>query len=218
MPDERQYIIDDMTIKESWRLFKIMAEFVDGFEKLGDYFPAIAIFGSARLKSTDPIYTKAETIARLLAKKGYNIITGGGPGIMEAANKGAVEGGGHSIGLNIELPFEQKPNPYSDVRLNFQYFFVRKVMLIKYSVAYVIMPGGFGTLDEMFEAITLIQTKKIRPFPVILVGRDYWEGLMDWVKNEMMPKGTISPSDMDIMQVMDDPEEVVHTIRKIVLI
>jgi len=218
MPDERQYIIDDMTIKESWRLFKIMAEFVDGFEKLGDYFPAIAIFGSARLKSTNPIYTKAETIARLLAKKGYNIITGGGPGIMEAANKGAVEGGTHSIGLNIELPFEQKPNPYSDVRLSFQYFFVRKVMLIKYSVAYVIMPGGFGTLDEMFEAITLIQTKKIRPFPVILVGRDYWGGLMEWIREEMLAMGTISSSDLDIMQVMDDPEEVVHTIHKIVLI
>ena len=218
MPDERQFIIDDMTIKESWRLFKIMAEFVDGFEKLGDYFPAIAIFGSARLKSTDPIYTKAETIARLCAKKGYNIITGGGPGIMEAANKGAVEGGAHSIGLNIELPFEQKPNPYSDVRLSFQYFFVRKVMLIKYSVAYIIMPGGFGTLDEMFEAITLIQTKKIRPFPVILVGRDYWKGLMDWIKNEMLSKGTISPPDLDIIEIMDDPEEVVHTIHKIVLL
>ena len=218
MPDERQFIIDDMTIKESWRLFKIMAEFVDGFEKLGDYFPAIAIFGSARLKSTDPIYSKAETIARLCAKKGYNIITGGGPGIMEAANKGAVEGGAHSIGLNIELPFEQKPNPYSDVRLSFQYFFVRKVMLIKYSVAYIIMPGGFGTLDEMFEAITLIQTKKIRPFPVILVGRDYWQGLMDWIKNEMLPKGTISPPDLDIIEIMDDPEEVVHTIHKIVLL
>jgi len=218
MPDERQYIIDDMTIKESWRLFKIMAEFVDGFEKLGDYFPAIAIFGSARLKSTNPIYTKAETIARLLAKKGYNIITGGGPGIMEAANKGAVEGGTHSIGLNIELPFEQKPNPYSDVRLSFQYFFVRKVMLIKYSVAYVIMPGGFGTLDEMFEAITLIQTKKIRPFPVILVGRDYWGGLMEWIREETLAMGTISSSDLDIMSVMDDPEEVVHTIHKIVLI
>ncbi len=218
MPDERQYIIDDMTIKESWRLFKIMAEFVDGFEKLGDYFPAIAIFGSARLKSTDPIYTKAETIARLLAKKGYNIITGGGPGIMEAANKGAVEGGVHSIGLNIELPFEQKPNPYSDVRLSFQYFFVRKVMLIKYSVAYIIMPGGFGTLDEMFEAITLIQTKKIRPFPVILVGRDYWGGLTEWIRETMLSMGTISPNDLDIIQVMDDPEEVVHTIHKIVLI
>jgi uncharacterized protein (TIGR00730 family) len=165
MPDERQYIIDDMTIKESWRLFKIMAEFVDGFEKLGDYFPAIAIFGSARLKSTNPIYTKAETIARLLAKKGYNIITGGGPGIMEAANKGAVEGGTHSIGLNIELPFEQKPNEYADVKLSFQYFFVRKVMLVKYSVAYIIMPGGFGTMDELFEAVTLIRRRRSAPSP-----------------------------------------------------
>ena len=137
---------------------------------------------------------------------------------MEAANKGAVEGGTHSIGLNIELPFEQKPNPYSNVRLSFQYFFVRKVMLIKYSVAYIIMPGGFGTLDEMFEAITLIQTKKIRPFPVILVGRDYWQGLMDWLKKEMLPTGTISPADLDIMEVIDDPEEVVHTIHKIVLL
>ncbi len=218
MPDEKQYIIDDISIKESWRLFKIMAEFVDGFEKLGDYFPAIAIFGSARMKRTDPIYSKAEAIARLLAKKGYNIITGGGPGIMEAANKGAVEGGTHSIGLNIELPFEQQPNEYANVRLSFQYFFVRKVMLIKYSVAYIIMPGGFGTLDEMFEAVTLIQTKKIRPFPVILVGSDYWKGLIDWIKDGMIPQGTVSSSDLDIMQVIDDPEEVVHTIQRIVLI
>ncbi len=218
MPDEKQYIIDDMTIKESWRLFKIMAEFVDGFEKLADYYPSIAIFGSARLKRTDPIYTKAETIARLLAKKGYNIITGGGPGIMEAANKGAAEGGTHSIGLNIVLPFEQQPNEYADVKLSFQYFFVRKVMLIKYSVAYIIMPGGFGTLDEMFEAITLIQTKKIRPFPVILVGRDYWQGLVDWIKTVMISRGTISSEGMDIIQIIDDPEEVVHMIHKIVLI
>jgi uncharacterized protein (TIGR00730 family) len=218
MPDERQYIIDDMTIKESWRLFKIMAEFVDGFEKLADYFPAIAIFGSARLKRTDPIYTDTEKIARQLAKKGYNIITGGGPGIMEAANKGAVEGGSHSIGLNIELPFEQQPNEYADVKLSFQYFFVRKVMLVKYSVAYIIMPGGFGTMDELFEAVTLIQTKKIRPFPVILVGSDYWQGLLDWIKKEMIPKKTISPTDLDIFQVIDDPEEVVRTIQKIVLI
>jgi len=218
MPDERQYIIDDMTIRESWRLFKIMAEFVDGFEKLSDYFPAIAIFGSARLKRTDPNYSKAEAIARLLAKKGYNIITGGGPGIMEAANKGAVEGGKHSIGLNIELPFEQQPNEYADVKLSFQYFFVRKVMLIKYSVAYIIMPGGFGTMDELFEAVTLIQTKKIRPFPVILVGSDYWKGLTDWIKNEMLSKGAISPSDLDIFQILDDTEEIVRTIQRIVLI
>jgi len=207
-----------MTIKESWRLFKIMAEFVDGFEKLSDYYPAIAVFGSARLKRTDPVYSKAETISRLLAKKGYNIITGGGPGIMEAANKGAVEGGGRSIGLNIELPFEQHPNEYANVRLSFQYFFVRKVMLIKYSVAYIIMPGGFGTMDELFEAVTLIQTKKIRPFPVILVGSDYWKGMLDWIKKEMIAQGTISPADLDIFQVLDDPEEIVHTIQRIVLI
>ena len=218
MVDEKQYIIDDMTIKESWRLFKIMAEFVDGFEKLSDYYPAIAVFGSARLKRTDPVYSKAETISRLLAKKGYNIITGGGPGIMEAANKGAVEGGGRSIGLNIELPFEQHPNEYANVRLSFQYFFVRKVMLIKYSVAYIIMPGGFGTMDELFEAVTLIQTKKIRPFPVILVGSDYWKGMLDWIKKEMIAQGTISPADLDIFQVLDDPEEIVHTIQRIVLI
>jgi len=207
-----------MTIKESWRLFKIMAEFVDGFEKLADYYPAIAVFGSARLKRTDPVYSKAETISRLLAKKGYNIITGGGPGIMEAANKGAVEGGGHSIGLNIELPFEQHSNEYANVRLSFQYFFVRKVMLIKYSVAYIIMPGGFGTMDELFEAVTLIQTKKIRPFPVILVGSDYWGGMLEWIKKEMIAQGTISSADLDIFQVIDDPEEIVSTIQRIVLI
>jgi uncharacterized protein (TIGR00730 family) len=218
MVDEKQYIIDDMTIKESWRLFKIMAEFVDGFEKLADYYPAIAVFGSARLKRTDPVYSKAEAIARLLAKKGYNIITGGGPGVMEAANKGAVEGGGHSIGLNIELPFEQHPNEYANVKLSFQYFFVRKVMLIKYSVAYIILPGGFGTMDELFEAVTLIQTKKIRPFPVILVGSDYWGNMLDWIKKEMIAQGTISPSDLEIFQVIDDPEEIVHMIQRIVLI
>ncbi len=218
MPEEKQYIIDDMTIKESWRLFKIMAEFVDGFEKLADYYPAIAVFGSARMKRTDPIYSKAEKIARLLAKKGYNIITGGGPGIMEAANKGAMEGGSHSIGLNIELPFEQQPNEYADIKLSFQYFFVRKVMLVKYSVAYIILPGGFGTMDELFEAVTLIQTKKIRPFPVILVESDYWNGLIEWIKAEMVPHQTISPADLDILQIIDDPEEVVRTIQKIVLI
>lgn len=218
MTDEMQYIIDDMTIKESWRLFKIMAEFVDGFEKLANYFPAIAIFGSARMKRNDPVYTKAEKIARLLAKKGYNIVTGGGPGIMEAANKGAAEGGTHSIGLNIELPFEQQPNEYSNIKMSFQYFFVRKVMLIKYSVAYIIMPGGFGTMDELFEAVTLIQTKKIRPFPVILVGSNFWKGLIDWLKNEMLKKGTISTADLEIIQIIDDPEDIVRTIQRIVLI
>jgi uncharacterized protein (TIGR00730 family) len=215
---EHQYVIDDLTIKDSWRMFRILAEFVDGFETLSQIYPAVSIFGSARVKPGEPIYEQATEISRLLAQNGFNIMSGGGPGVMEAANKGAAEGGGKSIGLNIQLPFEQKPNPYADIRLDFRYFFIRKVMFVKYAVAYVILPGGFGTLDEFSEAITLIQTHRIKPFPVILVNKDYWKGLLDWMRKVVCPDCMISAEDLDIIQVIDDPEEVVRAIKKIIII
>ncbi|MBW1974512.1 MAG: TIGR00730 family Rossman fold protein [Deltaproteobacteria bacterium] len=214
---EKQYIIDAMTIQDSWRLFKILAEFVDGFELLADIYPAVSIFGSARVKPGDETYEKAVIIARELAKNGFNIITGGGPGIMEAGNKGAAEGGAKSVGLNIQLPFEQAPNEYANVKLQFRYFFVRKVMFIKYAQAYVGMPGGFGTLDEIFEALTLIQTKRLKSFPVILVGSDYWNGLIDWIKETLLKRNYISPDDLDIITVIDDPYDAVRMIKRLVI-
>ncbi len=215
---EKQFIIDAMTVQDSWRLFRILAEFVDGFEILSEIYPAVSIFGSARVKPGDENYEKTVVIARELAKAGFNIITGGGPGIMEAGNKGAAEGGAKSVGLNIQLPFEQEPNPYSNVKLEFRYFFVRKVMFVKYAQAYIGMPGGFGTLDEIFEALTLIQTKRLKSFPVILVGSDYWNGLIDWVKGTLLERSYISPGDLDIITVMDDPYEVAHMIKKLVIV
>lgn len=215
---EKQYLIDAMTVSDSWRLFKILAELVDGFETLSDLYPAVSIFGSARVKPGDENYEKTVLIARKLAQNGYHIITGGGPGIMEAGNRGAAEGGAKSVGLNIVLPLEQKPNPYSNLKIDFQYFFVRKVMFVKYAQAYVGMPGGFGTMDEVFEALTLIQTKRIKPFPVILVGSDYWGGLLDWVRSNLIKNGYISPEDLDLLTVLDDPDEVVHTIRRYVIV
>jgi hypothetical protein len=214
--DKRQYVIDDLTIKDTWRLFRILAEFVDGFETLSQIHPAVSMFGSARVKPGDSSYEKAVEISRLLVQNGFNVISGGGPGVMEAANKGAAEAGGKSIGLNIQLPYEQKPNPYANVRLDFRYFFIRKVMFIKYAVAYVVLPGGFGTLDEFSEAITLIQTRRIKPFPVILVDRNYWKGLLDWMRKVVCPECMIAADDMDIIQVIDEPEEVVRAIRKII--
>jgi uncharacterized protein (TIGR00730 family) len=215
---EKQYVLDDMTLKESWRLFHIMAEFVEGFENLSEIHPAVTIFGSARCKKGDPLYEKAYNLTKLLATNGFNIITGGGPGVMEAANKGAKEGGAKSVGINIELPYEQKPNPYSNVRLSFRYFFIRKVMFLKYGMAYVVMPGGFGTLDEFFEAITLVQTKKMRPFPIILVDSSYWNGLLEWMKINILDQGKILQEDMDIFKVMDDPKEIVDYIKKFVIL
>src|SRR4030042_2773980 len=194
MPD-KHYAIEESTIKDAWRMFRIMAEFVEGFEVLAKYHPAVSIFGSTRVTPEDPVYHKAEQIGHLLAENGFSVITGGGPGVMEAANKGASSAGGKSIGLNIELPFEQKPNPYANITLSFRYFFVRKVMFVKYAVAYIILPGGFGTMDELLEAVMLIQTQKIKPFPVILVGSHYWKGLLDWMKEVMLKEGKISPSD-----------------------
>ena len=215
---DKQYVINEITIKDSWRLFHIIAEFVEGFEALAELPPAVTIFGSARAKPEDEVYQKAELIATRLAENGFAVITGGGPGVMEAANKGAALAGGQSVGLNIQLPFEQYPNPYSNLNLSFRYFFVRKVLFVKYAVAYVILPGGFGTMDEFFEAVTLIQTKKIKPFPVILVGTDYWKGLLDWVRETVLKQGIISPDDLDILHLTDDPDEIVKTIKKRVII
>ncbi len=211
-----RFVLRDLNIKESWRLFRILAEFVDGVEGLCRIYPAVAIFGSARTPPESTYYQLAETIAGGLVREGYNVVTGGGPGIMEAANKGAREAGGISAGLNIKLPHEQKPNPYATISLNFRYFFIRKVMLVKYAVAFICMPGGFGTLDEFFEAITLIQTQKIEPFPVILVGSEFWKGLVKWIEKQVLTNHMISPEDMAIFHVLDDPEQVIDVIKKAV--
>jgi uncharacterized protein (TIGR00730 family) len=215
---EKQYLIDDMTVQDSWRLFRILAEFVEGFETLAEVQPAVTIFGSHLVDPANPIYKKALQVARLLAENGFNVITGGGKGIMEAANKGAAEGGAKSVGLNIDLPREEPPNTYANIRLNFRYFFVRKMMFVKYAVAYIIFPGGFGTLDELFEAITLIQTEKIKPFPVILVGAEYWQGLLDWIKGTLLKAQHIRPKDLEIMQVIDDPNEIIKHIKRMIIL
>lgn len=215
---EKQFVIDDITLKDSWRLFHILAEFVEGFENLSDISPAITIFGSARTKEGDYLYVRAYELAKLLAKSGFNLITGGGPGVMEAVNKGAKEEGVKSIGINIELPLEQRPNPYITIPLSFRYFFVRKVLFVKYAIAYIVLPGGFGTLDEFFEALTLIQTRKIRPFPVILVGSDYWDDMIGFMRTRMVPNGMISKEDLNIFQLMDDPEEIVEYIKRFVIL
>jgi uncharacterized protein (TIGR00730 family) len=216
--EEKQYVIDALSINESWRVFRIMAEFVEGIETLSDVNNAVTIFGSARVKPDDIYYQKTENLTRLLVQNGFSVITGGGGGIMEAANKGASEAGGKSVGMNIQLPFEQKPNPYANIHLHYKYFFIRKVMFVKYAVAYVILPGGFGTMDELFEALTLIQTKKIKSFPLILMGSEYWRGLLDWLKKNMLLEGKISPVDLDLIQVVDEPEEVVKLIKKYVIV
>ncbi len=215
---EKQFLIDDFKIGESWRLFKIMGEFVEGVEALHNIGPAVSIFGSARIKPTDPIYKQAEEIAARFVQNNFAVITGGGGGVMAAANKGAAEAGGTSVGLNINLPYEQKPNRYANIKLEFDYFFIRKVMFVKYAHAYIILPGGFGTLDELFEAVTLIQTRRIKPLPVILVGSHYWSGLIDWIKSRLLTEKRISAENADILQVMDDPEEIVHTVKKVVII
>jgi uncharacterized protein (TIGR00730 family) len=196
------------THSDPWRVLRIMGEFVAGFDALADLGPAVSIFGSARVQPSDPEYGVAVAAARRLASAGFAIITGGGPGIMEAANRGAREGGGRSVGCAIELPREQVVNPFVDVAINFRYFFVRKTMFVKYAEAFVIFPGGFGTLDELFEALTLIQTRKVKHFPVVMVGKDYWGGLMDWIKNTMMVEGKVSPEDLDLLVCTDDPAEV----------
>lgn len=202
------------TNTDPWRVLRIQGEFVSGFEALAELGPAVSIFGSARTSPDDPMYQAAVETARLLAGSGLAIITGGGPGIMEAGNKGVLLGDGVSVGLNIELPFEQGINPYVKVPINFHYFFIRKTMFVKYAQAFVIFPGGFGTLDELLEALTLIQTGKIRNFPVILFGSAYWAGLLDWLRNTMLAKGNISAADLDLIVVTDSPQEVRDLIMK----
>ncbi|MEN6467935.1 MAG: TIGR00730 family Rossman fold protein [Smithella sp.] len=215
---EKQYIVDELSKEESWRIFRIMAEFVESIEVLSNVHNAVTIFGSARVKPGDKYYQMAEKLGQLLAQNGFAVITGGGPGIMEAGNKGAAEAGGQSVGMNIKLPFEQKPNPYANLQLDYKYFFIRKVMFVKYAVAYVIMPGGYGTMDEFFEALTLIQTKRMRSFPIILMGRDYWQGLLDWLQNSMLKNNMILPFDLEMIQIIDEPEEVVKHIKKYVIV
>ncbi|GIW52893.1 MAG: cytokinin riboside 5'-monophosphate phosphoribohydrolase [Gemmatimonadales bacterium] len=200
------------TRTDPWRVLRILGEFVEGFDTLSDVDTAVAIFGSARMKPDNPWYAKAVETARLFAAANFAVITGGGPGIMEAANKGAREGGTLSIGLNIELPHEQAPNPYLNRVINFRYFFVRKTMFIKYSRGFVFFPGGYGTLDELFEALTLIQTDRIKNFPVILMGRDYWSGMVSWLKDVVAGEAMISPKDLELFRVTDDPEEAVRVV------
>lgn len=202
---------------DSWRVFKIISELVEGFEKLARIGPCVSVFGSARTHHNDKYYKLAEDIAYRLVQKGYGVITGGGPGIMEAANRGAKRGGGKSVGINIDIPFEQRPNSFidSDKLITFDHFFVRKVMFMKYAQGFIVLPGGFGTFDELFEAITLIQTRKIGKFPIILVGKKYWKGLIDWIKTEMMTEeGNISPADLKIFSVVDTSKEAVDNIVK----
>jgi len=198
---------------EAWRIFRIMAEFVDGFEELGNVENAVTVWGSARVKEGDEWYDKAVEVGKLLVENGYTVITGGGPGIMEAANKGATLAGGNSIGLNIELPHEQKPNPYIKTLISFRYFFTRKVMFVKYAKGFIIFPGGFGTLDEFTEAITLIQTERIHKFPVILFDRNYWSGLIEWMKGNQLKRGYISSDDLLIFSTVDEPEEAIQQIH-----
>ena len=202
--------------RESWRIFRIMGEFVEGFEEMASVGRSVTIFGSARTEPDHPEYEQCVETARLIGESGYGIITGGGPGIMEAANKGARAAGTVSVGCNIELPFEQHGNPYIDVSIDFRYFFVRKTMFVKYAQAFIIFPGGFGTMDELFESLTLIQTGKVRHFPVVLMGTEYWSGLLEWLKGTMAPGGKISPEDLDLMLVTDDPEECRdHIVRQL---
>lgn len=198
--------------EDPWRIFRIMAEFVDSFETLSHLGPAVTVFGSARTKPSDPYYKAAVEISRGLAKHHLAVITGGGPGIMEAANRGAAEAKGKSVGLNIELPFEQKGNRHADISINFHYFFTRKVCLVKYSMGFVYMPGGFGTLDELFEVVTLVQTQRLPAFPIILFGKNHWRGMFDWIASTLEPAGLISPGDLDLLRVTDDPAEAVKWI------
>lgn len=204
----------EIKVKDSWQIFKIMAEFVDGFEKLAKIGPCVSIFGSARTPQDHPSYQLAEDAARLLTERGYGVVSGGGPGIMEAANKGAYEAGGKSVGINIDLPFEQFHNAYidPDKLLQFNYFFVRKVMFMKYSQGFIVLPGGFGTMDELFEALTLIQTGKIARFPIVLVGTDYYGGLFEWIKKTMLEAGNISPEDLNLYRLVDTAEEAAEHI------
>ncbi len=209
---ERPPINDSMMTRESWKIFQIMAEFVEGFERLARIKPSVSVFGSARTPPDHPWYQLGEDISRALSDAGFSVVSGGGPGIMEAANKGAFAGKSPSIGLNIQLPHEQSGNGYQDIGLNFRHFFSRKVMFVKYASAYVVLPGGFGTLDELAEILTLVQTGKTRRIPIILVHSEFWQGLIDWFRNTLVAQGTINPEDMDLFHVIDEPGQVVDAI------
>jgi uncharacterized protein (TIGR00730 family) len=208
-----EYEINQMAKEDSWRMFRIMGEFVEGFDSLADIVPAVTIYGSARTKPDSELFKQAEETAYLLGKAGFNIMTGGGPGMMEAANMGARRSGVKSVGLNIQLPEEQVCNVYADRTITFHHFFIRKVMLVKYATAFVIMPGGLGTMDELTEVLNLIQTHKIKLFPVILYSSQYWGGLLDWLKNTVLAQGNISPEDFDLLRVFDSPEEVAAAVK-----
>ena len=204
--------VENHLIRESWRIFQIMAEFVEGFERLARIAPSVSMFGSARTPPDHPWYRKAEVTARLLSDAGFSVVSGGGPGIMEAANKGAHGGKSPSVGLNIQLPREQMGNAFQDISLSFRHFFARKVMFVKYAAAYVVMPGGFGTLDELAEILTLVQTGKTRRIPIILVGSDFWSGLLSWFRDTLIREGTVLVEDLDLLQVCDEPEAIVEAI------
>jgi hypothetical protein len=213
MDRNRDYEINQLAKEESWRMFRIMGEFIEGFDELSDIGPAVSVYGSARLKESDSLYWEIEDIAFQLGRMGFAIVTGGGPGVMEAANKGALRAGAASIGLNISLPQEQISNAYTTKSLTFHHFFVRKVMLVKYATAFIIMPGGLGTLDELTEVLTLIQTQKIKPFPVVLFKSEYWKGFLDWLKSTVLARGFISEGDMDLLMVCDDPNSVIEIVQ-----
>jgi len=200
--------MEDLKTSETWRVFRIQSELVEGFETLNDIGPAVSIFGSSRLGPGHKYYDDAVDVAKMLADDGFAIITGGGPGVMEGANKGAKKGKAHSVGLNIEIPSEQVPNQYQDISLSFRYFFIRKLMFIKYAIAYIIFPGGFGTMDELFESLTLAQTKRIKSFPIILYGSEYWKGLIDWMKTTLVENGTIDRADFALFSIVDKPEDI----------
>jgi len=209
-----EYEINDLAKEESWRMFRIMGELVGGFDKLSGVEPAVTVYGSARIAADDELYSQTVEIARRLGEAGFSIITGGGPGVMEAANKGALEAGVTSIGLNIELPEEQLCNPYTTKSMTFNHFFARKVMLVKYATAFIIMPGGLGTLDEVTEILTLMQTHKIRPFPVVLFNSGYWEGFLDWLRSSVLARGFIYEEDFSLLRVCDEPDEVIETVQR----
>jgi uncharacterized protein (TIGR00730 family) len=208
------YEINELVKEDSWRMFRIIGELVEGFDSLAGVEPAITIYGSARLKADDNLYSQTEEIARRLGELGFNIITGGGPGVMEAANKGALEAGVASIGLNIDLPEEQALNPYTTRSIIFHHFFVRKVMLVKYATAFLMMPGGLGTLDELSEVLTLMQTHKIKPFPVVLFDNKYWKGFLDWLHSQTLARGFVAEQDFDLLRVCDTPDEVINTVQQ----
>ena len=214
-----KYCLDNGVVGDSWRMFRIMGEFAEAFDSMSSLnVPAVTIYGSARTAEDHPWYAMAEEIAGALVKEGYAVITGGGPGVMEAANKGASEAGGVSVGLNIALPHEQESNPYCNLSIQFKYFFIRKVMFMKYSMVFICMPGGFGSMDELFESLTLIQTQRIKPFPIILVGSSFWGGLIEWMKEQFLTNGTISEDDLGLISIIDDKDEIIDFIKRRVVL